>query len=198
MSAPSVVQRLTNLLFWLALALALGGSVALDLVVAPTIFSTARRLQVQVPDLPAAINAPNHLGGQTFGNVLANFAPVENVCIAMVTVLVILETLLWLKRRSTLVITRLLLLVPLIAATIFFTHAATAVRQGSTDWVNALRQNSPHAAEFRARLDGWHHTSTEVEMIRILSLAAIAALSAWGLPPKPDQSQSTQLTHLTN
>ena len=198
MPTPPVWQRMKNLLFWLALSLALGGSVALDLVVAPTVFSTARRLQVQIPDLPASVNAPNYLGGQTFGTVLANFAPVENVCIAIVAVLVLLETLLWLKRRSGLVITRLALLLPLIAATLVFALAADEVRNTSAAWVDAVRQGSPRAAEVSTQLDWWHNTAEKIEMVKLFALLIVAALSAWGLPPKPDQSQSTQLTHLTN
>jgi hypothetical protein len=173
------------------MCLSLGGMVALGMAAAPAIFQTARHLQVQVPNLPPAANAPNYLGGQIFGSALAHFAPVEYVCIALILLLVALETTLWLDRNNKWVIIRLLSLLPLIAATILFAYAAFQVRHASDDWIAALRDNNPGVDEARRHLDFWHAISEKIELVKVLSLFLISAITAWGLPLKKSHSHLT-------
>jgi hypothetical protein len=182
---PSKLFRVTQILFWICMCVSLGGAIGLAMAAAPAIFGTARQLNVQIPNLPPAANGPNYFGGQTFGNTLSHFEPVENICIAIITIIVVLQTVVWLKRNSKLVVTRLVLLLPLIAATFLFAYVADQVRHASAGWVEALRQNSPQAGEARQTLDFWHAAAEKIDTGKILALLAIAAITAWGLPSKP-------------
>jgi len=179
--------RITRIFFWLALCIVLGGMVALGAVAAPAIFQTNRALHVAVPGLPESMNAANYLGGQTFGNTLVRFAPLQYVGLGIITLSLIVETFVWLQQRQLLVRLRIVLLIPLALAAVLATVAARHVRQAADAWEQGIRQTGT-APSARLELETWHHRAEQAEMIKILALTAIAALTAWGLALKPGKS----------
>ncbi len=198
MPTSSTYQRLAQVIFWLALSLVLGGSLALDLIVAPTIFVTARQLDVQVPHLPATIIAPNYVGGKTFGNVIARFENVQIACFVILMFIIGLQSNIWLDRKCLWVWARWGLLS--LAFLILFsgTGATYNIIRYSDSWVTWTNNgNLIEAKVARQNLEWWHAAAEKIEMAKLLALIVVAIISAWGLPSKPAKSQSAHLTQLT-
>lgn len=172
--------RIVNVVFWLALAVYLGGLVSLGAVAAPAIFGTVKA--EHIVGARAGLEEPGQVGGEIFGNVLRRFAPVEWACLGTLAGAAVMQMWLWPGKEKGWMQWRKGLLAALVAVAVYDrTVTEPAVVAARTAWQEAMAHRPTAVAEHRERFTALHTTAERLAEAKVGLLAGIAVAAAWGM-----------------
>jgi hypothetical protein len=185
-------RKLADVAFWIGISLYFGGLIALGAIAAPAVFKTARDLPLSMPGIAdPPLNTANQVGGEVFGEILARFAYVEALALA----LTLIGIAIWILghrhvRRSTWIV---LILWTLIAAIATIDAAwlrpkvwslRTTIRQQASAHV-APAATAPGAWPEYQQFDSLHKWDETLGRAKIYLLLGMILVIAWrGLAEK--------------
>ena len=201
----TITFRIFRTVFWLALALYLGGLVALGAIAAPKIFSTLQSTHDAVtppagtaaPTTGSAAlwNDPRQIGGEVFGNILAAFSKLEISCMAAMLLAIVGESLLFrgvlLRKRCHLARIALVIVVAGLLA-----YDTTVLWPDIIAQRTAWRESTDPSAKSTAktRFDALHKTSESLAHTKVyilLALLLVTALTGTAIPSLPQDKAKT-------
>ena len=184
-----MTKRIAASLWWLGLALYLGGIVAIGLTVAPTLFQGVTEVGATLPHWPIPADSPRQLGGELFGRILLQFQWIEITAISLMSLGVILSgwkliptpSLAW-AQRALLAVVGLIFIYDacLLTPEIFDTR---------DQWRQSVyrRANQATIDANRARFDSLHQRDEFVGHLKVWTLAVLAVVSSVGMTAPPDK-----------
>ncbi len=184
---PLLSFRITQVVFYFALAIFFGGLVTLALV-ASELFSTMAAAGVHVATMNPHWNQAKQLAGRIFGNILHIFDYVELGCVFLMSAAVLLQMILHFHLKKLWVWARfvlLALLVFLVLHDVFVLFPATRLQHQL--WMQNVPANpkaaklNAAAAKHRAEFHTLHEESEHGGIIEMFLLLGILGISAWGL-----------------
>lgn len=183
-----MLRRILWFLFFLAMALHLGGMVALGVIAAPAIFRTVRANEAVLPGMPPWVNATDQLGGEIFGEVLMRFRMIETAALAIMGLVVLLELALYVRGKWSLSVQVVRAALVAAVATLVIYDAASltpTVWETRTRWRQAADVNQ--AAALKTDFDRLHKRSENLGRVRVYLLLALLGVSVAAIPllPRP-------------
>ncbi len=174
--------RITQVFFWLALALYFGGLATLGPLVAYELFTTIPETHVQVPSMSPKLNQPRELAGDVFGNILQKFNMVELICLPILFATVAIQTAVYLNWLNPWSWLRLILVgVLLVVALYDIFYTGPQVRRQHTLWVQNVDRDPAMAHSHELKFDKFHSESERNGVIKLIVLLALLAVTAAGV-----------------
>jgi hypothetical protein len=173
------LYRIAQMLNYLALAVYLGGLVALGVAAAPAIFKTIEGAGVlATTHLPTSTDPGRQLGGEVFGNVLQRFVPLEIGSLIALTVATALQAVSRVRITRSAVARMILLAVVLGLAGYDYAAVWPNIWQERAAWQQSVQAGQTSAAaRHEARFQELHQTSETLAKGKVYALAALLIAS---------------------
>ena len=182
-----MLHKLLNLLFWLGLALAFGGTIAIGAVAAPAVFSATRDAQITMPNIASPpLDLTTQAGGEIFGTILNRFATLEGIALT----LIFLALAGWIVTARAVPATTWFIVGAFLFVVALTLYDNYLLRPDVWSNRQTVRNEAPaHATDTkdtpwpaRDYFDSLHHRSELVGKIKAYALLAILLTAAWRNP----------------
>ena len=184
--------RITQVIFWLGLAIYLGGLVTLGGIVAWPLFSVLGHTSVHVAGMSTHLNQSRQLAGLIFGRILEAFNVVEIVCLALMFLAIFTQMALHLNLLNIWVWLRLTLAVLLLLLSVYDIFIVSpAIHRQHHQWIANVDTHPAIALAHRRIFWKLHRQSEALGTSEIGLLLILLVVSAWGI------SQPTRRKFLT-